>query len=286
MSGIDFKKAVSVVTGGGNGMGKSIALSLAREGSKVVVADIAAEAANNVAAEINAAGGTAIAVATDVGSTESVNALADHAFAEFGKVDILVNNAGVTMRPFRAVWNASMADFEWMMNINYFGVVRGLRAFLPRMMAQSGRRHIVNTSSFASLGETPGHGMYAASKAALDAMSDTLRAEFHDNAVDIGVTVLFPGAVTTGIAQNSETFRKQEDRSANREVEAYVDKRGRHSEHMFAIAPELVGDMVLRAINADAPYVTTHPANPKLLQARVEQILSGYFPEPVVEAAQ
>jgi len=270
--------AVAVVTGGGSGIGRAIARSAARRGARVVVADIEAEVADAVAAEIAADGGAAIAVRTDVSDQPSVAGLADRAFGEFGRVDLLCNNAGVTMRPFRAVWDAGEADFRWMMEVNYFGVVNGLQAFVPRMRAQSGHKHIVNTSSMATLYETPGHAMYTASKAAVDGLSDVLRAEFVDQGDDFGVTVLYPGQVTTRIA-TSERLRPEADRSEGRDVRPYV-RRGPEQAHMRAIEPDDVGEMVAVAVERDLPYCLTHPAPAEGLHARTDAWIAGYLPVP------
>ena len=176
METISLDVAVSFVTGAGGGIGESIARELAARGGVVVVADIEKDAADRVAQDILSHGGQAEAMQVDVGDAQAVQAVADEIFARHGRLDVLVNNAGVSMRPLRAVWDASVTDFEWMMHINYFGVVNGILSFVPRMRAQGTRGHIVNTSSLVTLDETPGHGMYAASKAAVDGISEVLRA--------------------------------------------------------------------------------------------------------------
>jgi NAD(P)-dependent dehydrogenase (short-subunit alcohol dehydrogenase family) len=221
---ISLDGAVSFVTGAGGGIGESIARELAARGGVVVVADIEKDAADRVAQDILSHGGQAETMQVDVGDAQAVQAVADEVFVRRGRVDVLVNNAGVSMRPLRAVWDASVTDFEWMMRINYFGVVNGIRSFLPRMRAQGTRGHIVNTSSFVTLNETPGHGMYAASKAAVDGISEVLRAELEDLGDPIGVTVLYPGQVTTRIA-TSERLRDAPDRSEARGVKPYEQVR-------------------------------------------------------------
>jgi NAD(P)-dependent dehydrogenase (short-subunit alcohol dehydrogenase family) len=275
MSTINLARTVSMVTGAGGGMGRSIAKSLAHGGSTVVVTDIELDAAQETADLIVADGGTAIARRLDVADAGAVNALADEIYAIYGHLDVLVNNAGVTMRPFRAVWDASPADFEWMMRINYFGVINGLLAFLPRMRAQGTRGHIVNTSSMATLSDVPGHGMYTASKAAVDGISTVLRAELQDQGNDIGVTILYPGQVTTRIG-TSERLRPEIDRSDNRQVKEY-QRTNPALAHNEPLDPELVGDMVVRAIELDLPYVLTHPAPAESLNQRVTDWSAGYL---------
>ncbi|MFV2178563.1 SDR family NAD(P)-dependent oxidoreductase [Actinomadura sp. LOL_016] len=275
MSSMQWRGAVVVVTGAASGIGRSIARSAAARGSRVVVADVEGDLAVKTAEEIAGEGGTAIGVRADVTDPESVQDMADRAFGEYGRVDVLCNNAGVTMRPFRAIWDASLADFRWMMEVNYFGIVNGLHAFLPRMREQDGRRHIVNTSSMATLSEVPGHGMYTASKAAVDGISDVLRAEFADQGDDIGVTVLYPGTVVTRIG-TSERLRDAADRSEARGVRPYERKNAGQQQHEQAIDADEVGPMVLRAVEAGAPYCLTHPAPADDLRARLDAWINGH----------
>lgn len=273
MESINLDDAVSFVTGAGSGMGESIARALAARGGVVVVADIEEEAAERVAEDILSHGGQAVGMQVNVADARGVQAVADKVFLRHGRLDVLVNNAGVSMRPPRAVWDASIADFEWMMNINYFGVVNGILSFLPRMRAQRTRGHIVNTSSFVTLDEVPGFGMYTASKAAVDAISGVLRAELEDQAASIGVTVLHPGMVTTRIA-TSERLRDESERSESRGVKPYQRVRP-PAAYEEAIASELVGPMVIEAIEQNLPYCLTHPAPLDTLERRVRGYAAG-----------
>lgn len=273
MTEFPYSGSVAVVTGAGGGIGESIALSLARRGCRVVVSDIEPAACERVRDRIVGEGQLAIAHAADVSDSAAVQAVADRTIAEFGRVDILCNNAGVTMRPFRSVWDASLEDFKWMMEINYFGVVNGLHAFLPHMLGREGRRHVVNTSSMATLAKPVGHGMYTASKAAVDALSDVLRNEFLDQGEDIGVTVLYPGKIRTRIG-TSERLRPVGDRSEGRDIREYP-KRNLTGEMMAELDPEVVGPMVLRAIDLNEPYCLTHPGPVDGLASWLDNIRSG-----------
>jgi NAD(P)-dependent dehydrogenase (short-subunit alcohol dehydrogenase family) len=122
-----------VVTGGGAGIGRAIALSLAEVGANVLLADIDESAASAVAAEVRSRGVRSAAIRCDVSNQESVMALADAAYAEFGAVHVLCNNAGVTWRPYRSIFDTTLADMQFMFGINFWGVVHGLMAFLPRL---------------------------------------------------------------------------------------------------------------------------------------------------------
>jgi NAD(P)-dependent dehydrogenase (short-subunit alcohol dehydrogenase family) len=273
METISLDGAVSFITGAGGGIGESIARELAARGGVVVVADIEKDAADRVAQDILSQGGQAEAMQVDVGNAQVVQAVADEVFVRHGRLDVLVNNAGVSMRPLRAVWHASITDFEWMMRINYFGVVNGILSFLPRMRAQGTRGHIVNTSSFVTLDDVPGHGMYTASKAAVDGISEVLRAELEDQGDPIGVTVLYPGQVTTRIA-TSERLRDASDRSEARGVKPYARVRP-IAAYQKAIDPDLVGAMVIEAIEQNRPYCLTHPAPLETLERRVRDYAAG-----------
>lgn len=272
----DLNGRVAVITGAGSGMGRSMALSLAREGVDIVVADIEPEWGERVRAEIAALGRGAIMVETDVSDPQSVERLADAAYARFGKVDLLINNAGVTLVPFRAVWETSLADFQWVINVNLFGVIHGIAAFVPRMRAQPGEKHIVNTSSLAGIVTVPGAAPYVASKMAVTGLSDTIRAELA--ADGFGVTVLLPGFVHSNIL-SSERLRPEGDRSDARGVGGYAEQAVGQDRDDTAnsdiagavtlkdagtiaqgIDADRVGPMIVRAIRDKAPYCITHPA--------------------------
>lgn len=269
---IEFQGSVAVVTGAGSGIGRSIAHSLAARGTRIVVSDIEDGFAQNVVKEIKDAGATAIAVAADVTDQHSVQALAERTLEEYGRIDILCNNAGATLRPFRATWDGDISDFRWMMDVNYFGVVNGVLAFLPHMLGTQTRKHIVNTSSMASLDEIVGHTMYTAAKSAVNALSEVLRAELADREENIGLTVLMPGQVATRIS-TSERLRPDAERSTTRNVPAY---ERRTPMKRPPISPDDVGPLVVAAIEADAPYCLTHGAPVDRMRERLEQIVDGY----------
>ncbi len=269
-----FQDAVVVVTGGASGIGRSIALAFAAEGARVVVSDIEEDRAALVAEEIAAAGGPdALAVGTDVGEADSVQALADRVFADLGRVDVLVNNAGVSMRPNRAIWDGTPADFAWLMQVNYLGVVHGILSFVPRMREQTGHRHMVNTSSMSTLRLSPGYGMYLGSKAAVDALSTLLRRELKDHGDDFGVSVLHPGPVATNIG-NSERLRAEGDRSEVRGVRAYDSGIPKYT-YPYTLEPDAVGPLVVEGVLARDSHILTHPAPLAELVARADDVVPG-----------
>lgn len=292
MENISGKTAV--VIAGGNGIGRSIALALGREGVNVVVADIREDAAARVAEELVASGVHSIGMKCDVAKLDDVEALADAAFAEFGEVHILINNAGVAVRPFRAIWDTSLADYQYMINTNIWGVVHGIHAFVPRMRLQPGEKHMVNTGSMGAVYRVPGNAVYSMTKNAVDSLTAVIREEL--DSCDFGVTLLLPGLVNTAAAKDSGKLRSQQEQSADSQVKPYSDYleeqgkgvdvgagRGRvllmgAGNSTGAIEPETVGPMVVKAIKENRPYCMTHPAPIEGIMMRAQALLEGYNP--------
>ncbi|WP_196806190.1 SDR family NAD(P)-dependent oxidoreductase [Rhodococcus sp. 114MFTsu3.1] len=268
------RESVVVITGAATGIGRAMTLSFVARGARVVVADIDDAAAAALVAEVSELGGTAFAERVDVSKAESVERLADSVFSQHGRVDVLCNNAGVSMRPHRASWNASIRDFAWAMEVNYFGVVHGIVSFVPRMRAQPGHKHMVNTSSVTALDIAPGHAPYAASKAAVTALSDALRYELEDHDDDFGVTVLYPGLVPTSIA-TSERLRPDSDRSAVRNVIAYEPERAATLTYNLPVAAETLGELAVEAVETGQNAVLTHGYPGTEIEARLQDLRNG-----------
>jgi len=257
-----LKDKTAVVTGGASGIGRALCLAFAGEGARIVVADIdeagMAETAHNVAK----AGSKAITVKTDVTRLASVQSLADRAFGEFGRVHLLCNNAGVAVHG--SLDSASHRDWEWVLGVNLWGVIHGIEAFVPRMIAQKEPGHIVNTASMAGLIASQGLGIYNTTKYAVVGLSETLQKDLRG--YDIGVSVLCPMGVHTQIRQ-SDRNRPAVLRNAMTEREdGAVELIGRY------LPPEHVADRVLRAIYANRLYVITHEEGRTPLKRRFERM--------------
>ena len=202
---LELRGKVAVVTGGGSGIGAALARAFASQEMDVVVADVDVAGAEKVAADVRAVGRRALAVPTDVSKLASVEALAERTWDELGGCHVLCNNAGVMV--IGALESRSIEDWEWVLGVNLWGVIHGVQAFVPRMLAQPGEKHIVNTGSTAGLMPTPGVGVYATAKYAVVGLSEHLRLDLARHA--IGVSVLCPGGVQTQILR-SERNRPRE----------------------------------------------------------------------------
>ena len=252
---------VAVVTGGASGIGRAMAERFARERAKVVVADIDARALAAVVDSIQARGGEALGVPTDVTDLSSVQALAAAAFEAFGKVSVLCNNAGVAL--WGGLESATHRDWQWVLGVNLWGVIHGVEAFVPRMIASKEPGHIVNTASMAGLVATRGLGVYNTSKYAVVGLSETLAKDLRP--YHIGVSVLCPMGVATQIRESARNRPADLTNDAPSAVEP-VALMGR------TLAPAVVAEMVLSAIRANRLYVITHEEGLEALRRRHERL--------------
>ena len=158
----NFKDKVAVVTGAASGIGKAIAQRCVQEGMKVVLADIEEKPLAQTGDDLKKAGATVLSVLTDVSKINDVEQLARKTLGDFGEVHLLFNNAGVTAGT--SIWESTLADWEWVIGVNLWGVIHGIRTFVPIMLKQDNECHIVNTSSVAGLISSPGDGIYKVTK--------------------------------------------------------------------------------------------------------------------------
>ena len=255
----EFRGRVAVITGGGGGIGAAMAAAFAARGARIVLADIDAEGMERVATTLPLRPTDILTIPTDVTRLDSVRALAAAAAERFGGVHIVCNNAGVAT--FGEVADATHADWEYTMSVNFWGVVHGVEAFLPLLLAQDAGGHIVNTASMAGLVGMRWLGVYCASKFAVVGLSEALHRELADRG--IGVSVLCPMIVQTGINENSVRNRPPSLRNPGPDVvpaaEAMVGG---------VIAPDEVARRVVRAIERKDLYVLTHPEQREILRRR------------------
>ena len=197
---------VAIVTGGASGIGRATAETLAREGAAVVIADLAVERAEEVVAAIEAAGGRAAAVRTDVSVEADAGRMVEEVLGRYGRLDILVNSAGVEATG--RIWETSPETFEHVVRINLLGTFNGLRAFVPRLIEQGSEASVVNLSSLFGLVSMPGQSMYNATKYAVRGMTEALREEMLIAGHPVGVTAVHPGGIKTAIARNARVSAK------------------------------------------------------------------------------
>ncbi|MBV9996965.1 MAG: SDR family NAD(P)-dependent oxidoreductase [Caulobacteraceae bacterium] len=248
-----LKGRVAAITGAGSGIGRGMAMAFAREGMKLAVMDIDLSAAEAVAQEARGAGAEAMALACDVSSRAEVRGAADRIFDRFGAVHVLCNNAGVTL--FKKVAHMTDADWDWMLGVDFMGIVYGYQAFVPRMVAQGAGGHIVNTASGAGVipDVVEDHTAYAASKAAAVALAVNLRLELARE--NIGVSALCPGMVRTRILEAGRA-RPAKFGGPSGEAEQVP---GMADPMHDAMDPEEVGRIVVRGIRENRKYIFTHP---------------------------
>jgi NAD(P)-dependent dehydrogenase (short-subunit alcohol dehydrogenase family) len=235
---------VAVITGGASGIGKCTALAMARRGTGVVLADVNDRRLEETGAQIEALGGRVLTVHCDVAKEANVQHLAQVARMEMGQVDILMNNAGVVLRG--ALEQISLADWEWSFGINVLGVVHGIRAFLPEMIAR-GSGHIINTASIAGLVALTGEGApYIAAKFAVVGLSEALA--LYARPQGIGVSVLCPGSVETNLHETERVVgmspESEEAEAARSEVF-----------HNLLMTPEQIGEFVIDAVRHNRFFI-------------------------------
>ena len=274
---------VAVVTGAASGIGLGMTEAFASRGMKVMMADVEEAALAREADRLTRMNLEVAPQLTDVASFEAVEALADASERRFGKVHVLCNNAGVSggggAGP-RPIWEQTEKDWDWVMGVNFWGVVHGLRAFVPRMLAHGEEGHIVNTSSI--LGLTTGAGsIYGVSKHAVARLTEGLYRDLATAEAKIGVTLLCPGMIATNIitsARNRPQALKDaaEPTAEARAAVAAMDQRFKTQ----GMAPREVGEKVAQAILDDQFYLLTHPDNMAGVQRRFDDIAHLRAPSP------
>jgi NAD(P)-dependent dehydrogenase (short-subunit alcohol dehydrogenase family) len=275
---------VAVVTGAASGIGRAMAMRFARADMKVVLADIDAAALGETLDRMKAEFPDVIAVRTDVCDWRSVDELARRAVDAYGTVHVVCNNAGVGAES-SAIWELSIEEWEWMIGVNFWSVVHGIRTFIPIMIDSGARCHMVNTASISGL--IAGWGTYGVAKHAVVALSESLATQLQLAGADIGVSVVCPAAVNTDIAAGRarrRTWALGGSPGARPSVLADFFKgyRARMDANIAAgISADEVAEQVLDAIQARTFYVLTHPAHQEQrVREYAASILSRRPPNP------
>lgn len=274
-----FKDKVAVVTGAANGIGRAIVDVCAREGMRVVLADINKEALARAEAELREGGATVLAVQTDVSKAEDIEELARRAHDAFGGVHLLFNNAGVMTTG--TVWENTLSDWRWVLGVNLWGVIHGVRTFVPMMLQQDAEGHIVNTASMRGLSRASSNGVYCVSKHGVVALTETLHYELAQRGAKIKVSVLCPGAIDTRFADVAENRLIENEnvpgeRSMTPEDEEML--RELRVETRMGMSPEEVAEKAFDAINDEKFYIITQPETMVRVERRMRDILDERNP--------
>ena len=274
----DFEGKVAVITGAASGIGLAIAHRCAQEGMKVVLADVEQAALSQAAGELKEAGAEVLAVVTDVSQAADMAALARQTRDTFGGVHLLCNNAGVGAGS--TAWDSSLNDWAWVLGVNLWGIIHGLREFVPLMLAQGGEGYIVNTASLAGLISYHASAPYHASKHAVVALSEKLYYDMAAQGGRIKVSVLCPGWVNTQIMDSDRNrppgLTDPETLPVKPEAEAAVEEMRQSA--ATGISAAAVAESVFKAIKDEQFYILTHPELTPYVQARLATIASGENP--------
>ncbi|MBN2691247.1 MAG: SDR family NAD(P)-dependent oxidoreductase [Burkholderiaceae bacterium] len=272
-----FQDKITVITGAAGGIGLALARQAASRGMSLVLSDLDAERLQQAAASLHMTAERVLVHPADVSHEADVAALADASFARFGAVHLLFNNAGVGFS--RLTTEHQAADWDWVLGVNLMSVAHGIRHFVPRMQQQDGVSHVVNTASAAGLVSSPGMAAYNVSKHGVVTLSETLYAELADQRSSVGVSVLCPAWVPTGIARSAkhrpERFGHEADLSpesaiyAARMVEAVQSGR---------LTSDDIARITFEAVERGTFYIVPHRKILQAVQLRCQDMLEGRNP--------
>ena len=264
---------VAVITGAASGFGRELAIACANEGMRLVLTDIDEKNLQSTVALLPA-GTRLLTMTCDVARAEQVEQLAVATYARFGAAHLLFNNAGVLVGG--PLWTTTEQDWAWMFGINVMGVAHGIRSFVPRMLAQKDQCHIVNTASVAGLLSVPGNGIYCATKHAVVTMSECLQLELQEENASIGVSVLCPAFVQTGIADAGRN-RPAELAAAN-PLKAKYEEQTRKATLAGKLSATDIARITLDAVKENRFYILPHQKIKSLIEVRMGDILDERSP--------
>jgi len=274
----DLTDKVAVITGAASGIGLAMAQRAASEGMRVVLADIEEAPLAAAAQQLRDEGAEALAVVTDVSSLSSIEDLRDETLSVYGGAHLLCNNAGVAVG--RLTWETTNEDWNWVLGVNLWGVVHGIRAFLPGMLASGNEGHIVNVASMAGLITAPGMSIYNTTKHAVVGLSETLYYELQLTGARVGVSVLCPGWVNTRI-MDAERNRPAGMRHTTAAQPAFAGPMEDMARQALAhgMRPSGVAEQVFDAVQNNRFWILTHPDMAPMVEQRFRNAVTGRNPE-------
>jgi NAD(P)-dependent dehydrogenase (short-subunit alcohol dehydrogenase family) len=272
----EFQGRVAVVSGAASGIGLALARNFARLGMKVVLADVEADALKEAAQSLEKSGAETLAVRTDVSRAEEVDALAEQTLEAFGGVHVVCNNAGVFSSGL--CWEAPLEDYEWVLGVNLWGVIHGIRSFVPRMLERGEEGHVVNTSSMAGLTSMPYTAIYNTSKHAVLALSESLYHELTLRGARIGVSALCPEAIATRIDRSERNRPERLAHAAAPSQERELVECALSSQVEQGVPPERIAERVENAIRENRFYVLAEDEWLRACETRLDDIRLGRSP--------
>ena len=255
-----FRDRVAVVTGAASGIGLALAERFAAEGMKVVMADIEAAPLAAAAEGLRRQGAAVLATRVDVSSPDDVERLARETYEAFGAAHVLCNNAGVAV--IGGVHEHTLADWQWVVNVNLWGVIHGVRAFLPRMLAGGDEGHIVNTASMAGLTTAPFMSVYDVTKHGVVALSEAMYKEAQVTGSPIGVSVVCPGLIDTNIMRSSRNRPEALAEHGKAGPMAQAFGQGLSDRLAGGYPPSEVAEQVIQGVREGRFYIV--PAQPEV----------------------
>ena len=271
---------VAVVTGAGSGMGKSTAIALANRGLNVVLIDVNADSVDATADKINSSE-SVLTIAIDVGNRDAVLAAAEETFSRFGKVNVLFNNAAVNgvVKP---AWEIPKEDWEWVLGIDLFGVIYGIEAFVPRMVANDAPGIVINTTSIGGL-ISGSSNSYSIAKHGVTRLTEGLHYDFQQHAPHLQAALLVPGPIITAINSNWKQMLDESVRAKVSEEEIAAMERAQQQvaamSEEVGMQPDEVANILMRAVENDEFYIYTHPEAIKYMaKLRFDDFLTAKQP--------
>lgn len=277
----NFESGTAVITGGASGMGLAFAHRFADAGMNIVLGDIEAEPLAMAEASIAAKGVKVMPVRSDVAKAEEIEALAEKSYQRFGKVNVLCNNAGIGGSPGNT-WELSQKDWEWVIDVDLWSVINGVRSFVPRMIAGGEPAHVVNTASVAGLVSGAVGGPYTVAKFGVVALSEQLYFELGRAGHNIGVSVLCPGFVNTNIFDSGRNRQAEYGESENTPTPDAEQRRAMlNAMRSQMMQPGEIAELVFEAVRSRNLYIipTGSDALEGAVKTRLENVVERRNPQ-------